>query len=638
MHLFYKWLIGLVIIVTTMVNSEAATPDLADRERLESFVDGMVTSLMKSNDSPSGTVAITLNGEMILAKGYGFENAEQQRPVNPYETLFRPGSVSKLFTWVAVMQLVEQGKLNLDADVNQYLNTFQIKETYPQPVTLQHIFTHTAGFEDGGIGYLITDDIKKSLPLQAAMKRYQPERVNPPGAQSAYSNYATSLAGLIVSNISGMSFEDYIQEHIFDPLGMKNASFVEPLPAQLQTHMAESYGVENGAFVAKPFEILRSFGSAGGLSATSTDMVRFAQAMLNGGILDGNRILKASTVEKMFSPQFSHDKRLMGMGLGFYADDFNGNRVVGHAGDLQWFHSLLGIDQQNQLTYFVSFGGPGGATVRSSFATSLYDEYFPVHSSPPVPPSDFSDRADKFTGSYDFWRHNFSTLEKALALFSTINISATADNTLMVTVGGVSKQYVEVEENLFREVSRLKSLPGGMNARQLAFQENSEGEVTGFVFDGMPFMSLHRLPFYATQQFHLLLVGLSLLIMLAALLRRFYQREAVKSLSTQDKAAVNASAFASFAHIFVVVAGVIVLPIAFENLFDGIPLLLKSWLVLPIIATGLSAYLLYHTILVWRGSLLNGLWSRVRFTVTCSAALFMSWFFYYWNILGFQYY
>ena len=170
-------------------------------------------------------------------------------------------------------------------------------------------------------------------------------RVNPPGAQTAYSNYATTLAGYIVEVVTGTPFADYIEQEIFEPLGMQNSSFREPLPEPLGSNMATSYSPEGGHFAEKPFEIITSFAPAGAQSATSTDMVRFAQAILNGGELDGNRILEAATVEQMLTRNFSHDDRLMGMALGFYETDLNGFRVMGHGGDTAWFHSFLGIDQ-----------------------------------------------------------------------------------------------------------------------------------------------------------------------------------------------------------------------------------------------------------------------------------------------------
>jgi len=616
---------------------DADPAGLADRARLEAFVDGLVKPLMNSNNSPSGVVAIGRGGELIFAKGYGYQDVAEQVPVVAERTLFRPGSVSKLATWVAVMQQVERGNLDLDTDVNEYLETFQIDEAFGAPVTLRHIMTHTAGFEEGALGYLIVEDPARLMRLAESMARYQPLRVNPPGAQSAYSNYATALAGLIVENVSGLSFPEYVRQNIFEPLGMDDSTFVEPLPARLAEHMAKSYAVEAGRFVEKPFEIIGNFGPAGAQSATGTDMVRFGRAILNGGELDGSRILRPETVEQMLTRTFSHDERLTGMALGFYEVDVNGVRLVGHGGDTQWFHSYLGIDQANDLTYFVSFGGSGGSTVRYAFTTGFYDEYFPQDDVRPVPPDDFAERAARFAGTYGFWRSNFSTIEKALGLGNVVQVSPTAEDTLVVSLGGSAKQYVEVGDNLFRQLNPNISLLGGVIPALLAFQENEAGEVTGFVLDGLPFMSLRRLPVAATPNFNFLLLGVSLLVFVGVLARRWYQRAEIRAQSAADRSAINAAVLAAAANLLVVAAGAVVLSVVMDSLFRGIPTLFKLWLVLPILATLAGLWLLYRTVGVWRGGLLAGTWSRVRYTVVSLGALFMCWFYYYWNILGFQY-
>jgi CubicO group peptidase (beta-lactamase class C family) len=630
--------LGAAILLLAIGAAAGARPaDLDDSDQLEAYVDGVVRSLMKDNNSPSGTVTIAHDGELIFAKGYGFQDVAGQVPVDVAETLFRPGSVSKLFTWVAVMQLVEQGKLDLDADVNTYLENFKIADTFAEPITLRHILTHTSGFEDGALGYLIIDDPDRIMPLADSMARYQPARVNPPGAQTAYSNYATAIAGLIVANVSGVSFNDYIEQNIFEPLGMENSSFVEPLPEPLLAKMAKSYTVENGAYVEKPFEIISNFGPAGALSASGTDMLRFGQAILNGGELDGQRILKEETVETMLKRAFSHDDRLMGMALGFYEEEHNGVRLVGHGGDTQYFHSYLGIDQANDLTFFVSFGGPGGSVVRSAFAPALYNEFYPQEFERPVPPDDFAGRAARFAGTYGFWRSNFSKLEKALGLMSVVQVAPTEENTLLVSFAGTAKQYAEVEENLFREMDPNVSLISGISPPLLAFQENEAGEITGFVLDGLPFMSLRKLPLAATPSFNFVLLGLSLLVFLGVVLRRWYQRSAIRLQAPPDRAATNAAFWASAANLLVVIVGAIVIAILQDKLFGGIPFLFKAWLVLPIIATLAGLYLVYRAIVAWRNGLLGGTWARVRYTVVALCALFMCWFYFYWNILGFQY-
>jgi CubicO group peptidase (beta-lactamase class C family) len=631
-----QWIFTALCFAAASLNATAQS-SLDVPEALEIFIDGVVQPAMKANNSPAGTVAIMHNGELIFAKGYGFQDVDQQIPVDPHTTLFRPGSVSKLFTWVAVMQQVEQGKLDLDTDVNEYLDTFKIKDTFDQPVTLRHIMTHTAGFEDGAVGYLIIDDPDRIMPLAESMEKYQPKRVNPPGAQTAYSNYATAIAGLVVANVSGLKFEDYIEQEIFQPLGMDHSTFNEPLPEDLAATMAKSYAIEAGKYTEKPFEIISNFGPAGAQSATATDMVKFAQAILNGGELNGQRILKEATVKEMLTRNFSHDDRLLGMALGFYEGDYEGTRVVGHGGDTSYFHSFLGVDEEHQLAFFTSFAGGGGSAVRSMLFPAFYEEFFPREEEPPVPPSDFSERAGKYAGTYGFWRSNFSTIEKALGLSGGVQVAPTTNNTLMVAFAGKTKEYAEVEKNLFRETSPLVGLAPGISPRLIAFQENAEGAITGFIMDGLPFMSLRKLPGYATGSFNFTLLGLAMLVFLGVLLRRFFQRRELKALPAADRSALGAATLASAANVLVLVVGAIVITAVSDQLFGGIPFLFKLWLVLPIIAFLAGLYLLYRCVGVWRQGLLAGLWARVRYTVVALSAVFMCWFYWFWNILGFQY-
>lgn len=624
--------------LTRAAVDDLSTPSgLENSASLEAFIDGVVGPLMDNNESPSGTVAIARDGEIIFAKGYGYKNVEAQEPVNPRTTLFRVGSVSKLATWVAVMQLVEQGKLDLHTDINEYLESVEIPATYDEPITLWHVMTHTTGFEDGAMGYLIVDDPDQTVPLKEAMQRYRQERVNPPGAQGAYSNYATALAGLIVANVSGQPFNEYVHDHIFEPLGMNTATFEEPLPDRLDEQMAASYEFEAGGYKKKPFEIISSFAPAGAQSASATDMVRFAQAILNGGSLEGQRILQPETVEEMLSLQFTHDERLMGIALGWYETDFQGTRVMGHGGDTRWFHSYLGIDETHDLAFFASFSGSGGSAVRSSLFPALYEQYFPREESRPEPPQDFAERAGRYTGTYGFWRSNFSKIEKALHMGAAVQVAAGPDNTLMVGLGGNAKRYVEVEENLFRELDQGVPLVAGLAPRLIAFQEDDSGEINGFVMDGLPFMSLRMLAPWETPKFNFVFLGLALLIFLLVLLRRYFQRKTIKDWHPPDRAAYRAAVWASVANWLVMITGLGVLTMVQERMFSEIPMLLKIWLVLPIIAAIVCAWLLVKLLMVWKDSLLAGVWARLRYTVIALCGLFMIWFYWFWNILGWQY-
>ena len=264
---------GLLCSMSLFSAQASSAPSL---ETIGSYIDGTIESQMVLEDIPAVTVSVVKDGQLLFSKGYGFADLEKRIPVNAEKSLFRIGSTSKLFTWTAVMQMVEAGKLDLDADVNSYLD-FKIPATYAQPITLKHILAHTAGFEDGGLGYLIQYFPDHGPELAEAMEKYIPLRVNAPGEVTSYSNYATALAGLIVQNVSGKPFNQYVKEHIFDPLGMTYATFEEPLPQHLAEHMVKGYAREAGKFDEKPFEMINSFGPAGAVAASAEDMAKFMQ-------------------------------------------------------------------------------------------------------------------------------------------------------------------------------------------------------------------------------------------------------------------------------------------------------------------------------------------------------------------------
>jgi CubicO group peptidase (beta-lactamase class C family) len=214
----------------------AATPQLT-AEDVNAWLDGFVPISIGKNDIPGAVVVVVKDGQILTSRGYGFADVEKRKPVDPHTTLFRPGSISKLFTWTAVMQQVEQGKLNLDEDVNKYLD-FKIPPRNGKPVTLRNIMTHTSGFEEQVMD-LIAVDPKKYVPYDKILHRWVPKRVYDPGTTPAYSNWATALAGYIVSRVSGEPFDAYIQRHVLTPAGMKFATFQQPLPANLKPYMAE---------------------------------------------------------------------------------------------------------------------------------------------------------------------------------------------------------------------------------------------------------------------------------------------------------------------------------------------------------------------------------------------------------------
>ena len=224
-------------------------------------MDGVMTAQLRENHIAGATVSVVKDGALFFAKGYGSADVRQQRSVQADSTLFRIGSVSKLFTWTAVMQLVEQGKLDLNADINQYLD-FKIPATYPQPITLTHVMTHTPGLEEDARD-LFTEDSGHITPMGKWLPAHMPKRVRPPGTYASYSNWATAAAGYIVERVSGMSFDDYVDKNILAPLGMTQTTSRQPLPARYDRQMSKGYEWKGGDFAPHKWEIITGGWPAG---------------------------------------------------------------------------------------------------------------------------------------------------------------------------------------------------------------------------------------------------------------------------------------------------------------------------------------------------------------------------------------
>src|SRR5690242_11548374 len=262
---------------TPLPANPPTTPPLTKTD-VDAWLDGFVPYALKNGDIAGAVVVVVKDGQVLTERSFGYADVKKQTPIDPKTTLFRPGSISKLFTWTAVMQLVQAGKINLDADINTYLD-FKIPPAFGKPITMRDLMTHRPGFEES-VKYLISEDQKHVTPLDKALKRWVPARVYAPGTIPAYSNYGASLAGYIVQRVSGQPFDDYIEQHIFQPLGMAHSSFRQPLPPTLAPHLSDGYQLASQD--PHPYEII-PLSPAGALAATGDDMAKFMIAQLNQG-------------------------------------------------------------------------------------------------------------------------------------------------------------------------------------------------------------------------------------------------------------------------------------------------------------------------------------------------------------------
>ncbi|HEY6249624.1 MAG TPA: serine hydrolase [Candidatus Angelobacter sp.] len=445
------------------------TPHELTAPDVETFLDGFLPLQLERENIAGAVVCVVKDGKVLFAKGYGYSDVEKKAPISPDTTLFRPGSISKLFTWTAVMQLLQQGKLNLDHDVNEYLD-FKIPDTFPQPITLRNIMTHTSGFEESFKQLFVPEGTPVS-PLRDYLVQHMPRRIFPPGAVPAYSNYAATLAGYIVERVSGRPFNDYVTENIFRPLGMEHSTFAQPLPSPLKPFLSNGY--ELGTGKAKPFEVIVP-APAGALSASAGDLAHFMIAHLQDGKFENAQILAPETAQQMHSRQNGFHPELNGMALGFYEETRNGHRIIGHGGDTIYFHSDLHLVLDSGVGFFVSYNsaGRGENSPRTALWKHFLDRYFP--SIPPDVHASSTAAADSKTvaGYYMSSRRTQSTLLSVTNSFEEVHVVPESDGDIKVfpfqDLNGQTRRWKEIGPLVYREVD---------GQDRIAFQKDSSGRL-----------------------------------------------------------------------------------------------------------------------------------------------------------------
>lgn len=412
---------------------------------LDSFVDGIMAQQLVSREVAGAVVTIVHNDRTILSRGYGLADVAAGRPVDPADTLVRPGSVSKLITWVALMQQVEQGRVDLDADVNRYLD-FTIPPFEGQPIRVRDLMSHSPGFSD--VSGIITRDPAKLLPFRQWMKANIPGRHWPAGTEVAYSNYGAALAGYIVEQTSAQTFDDYVERHILAPLEMASTSFREPLPPALAPRLARGYELDQGRFVAQPPELISAIAPAGSASSSGADMARFMNALLGGGELGGKRILSPASVRLLTSNALANAPGLPGMAHGFIVSRDSGPRLVGHGGNTADFHSMLLLAPEARLGIFISMtGGNGSYAARTELADALVGRLFPTRPAPRVS-APAGEPAP--TGTFLMNRRNFTVPQRPA---QHITLAAAGPDALTLVTDGKPTHWERIGPGLYEKVS-----------------------------------------------------------------------------------------------------------------------------------------------------------------------------------------
>lgn len=605
---------------------------------LEAFFDGVIPLQLERSDVAGASVLVMKGGQLLLQKGYGYSNFEDKKPVDPATTIFRLASISKLFTWVAVMQLQEQGKLDLDTDVNQYLD-FQIRPAFGRPITIRNLMTHTAGFEETVRDIILVDGKQPAsqVPsLRDFLIRNQPRRLFPPGIVPGYSNYGVGVGSYIVQRVSGQPFEQYVADHILTPLGMTHSTFYQPPPKDLEPFPSEGYR-NNTSRDPIGFEIFNPVG-AGGVSSTAADMCRFGLALLNGGELDGHRILKPETLAAMYTPQFRASDQLPALGMGFYETWRNDLHWIGHEGDLIAFHSLFFLERSQKLILFVSFNSAGGAgKARPELLQMFTDRYFPSNS-----PQKFITMSQQdlrsVEGTYQSTRRADSTKIRLNNLFSQRTASVEKEGVL--TIGDVKDlrghtiKWKPIAKDLFQQVD---------GQRRLFAIRDGSGKVIRLAYD-FPGVQAERIRSYDSAGFVYALCAASVMILGAVIFASLYR--VGRRLLFKNRLKPAPQAATEWLPLTTRIAAWLWLALLggilgfFASTGDDLAPPTQAWdkylylvNVVTVIAILFSLLAIASGLIIWLRPDLRRV-TQVKFSLVALACLVLCWLAIHWNILG----
>ena len=464
---------ALLIAAPASAQVEPARERLAG---LADFVDGVIAQQIASREVAGAIVTVVADGKPVFTRGYGHADVEAGRLVDGEATLFRPGSTSKLFTWVALMQQVERGRVDLDADVNRYID-FTIPPFEGQPIRVRDLLTHSLGMSD--VGGFMKESPDQVVPFGDWIKQKLPERLWPTGTEVAYSNWGTALAGYIVQRVSGEPFADYAERRIFRPLGMTSTTFRDPAGESMRARMARGHAFKDGRLSPSAPQYIESIMPAGSASSSAPDMARFMLAMLNDGELDGARILKRDSVALLERDSIANAPDLPGMAHGYLVYRGAGPRLIGHAGATGEFHSNLVLAPEQDIGFFVSVTGGNSSVARTELSDAITGRLFPQTPAPrwtgTAPPPRF--------GAY---RGNRRDHSQPYDEARDLKVTAVGETALTIEASGTKTYWERIGPDLYERVTGIAV--GGPYDRLRFYGDGSRPRLS---FASQPYMTYH---------------------------------------------------------------------------------------------------------------------------------------------------
>ncbi|MET3664655.1 serine hydrolase domain-containing protein [Caulobacter sp. 1776] len=594
--------------------------------QLEAFVDGVVRRAMSRDHIAGATISVVQNGQVVLKKGYGFANLEQRKPVDPDKTLFRVASISKTFTWIALMNEIESGHMRLDGPVNLYLpEPLQLKDQGKKtPVRLKDLMTHTGGFEDRALGQLFERDPNRVRALADYLRQERPRRVREPGLLPSYSNYGAALAGAAVANVVGKPYEQLVTEEIILPAGMAHTTFREarpwrdglpaPMNETLAADLSDGFSWTPMGWKTQPREFMGQVAPAAAASSTAGDMARYMTLLLNGGTIDGKTIFSPKTSLAFRTPMYRPAPEAAGWNAGFQDTPLpGGRRGYGHQGATLYFYSNMMIVPDLGLGIFVSVNTDSGANLPATLPATIVEHFYAPAPAAPPPSALTYDQARNYEGDYLTTRRAYGGLEGFTnRIIGRATVRATPEGRLTVTEGGVSTLFNGTDHpGVFKALD---------SALTLVFDTNGDRPSRFYAARG--FSTYERIGFFRSASLLVWTVAASVLACAATVLGvLFRNRREARQTPVQARASQMQTMQSVLWLISAACMGVFAAKAADQtNVFFGWP---SGWLLsgsaCALVASVLSILTLGVLPMVWRGGRRVDSWSggrKVAFTFT----------------------
>jgi CubicO group peptidase (beta-lactamase class C family) len=482
----------------------AATP--LDVATMEDDVEHAVTKHLERTRVPGVVVAVVAGGEIVLLRGWGVADIETQRPMDPHTTIMRVASLSKTFTATAVAQLEDEGRVDLDADVDDYLRNVSTRDTFAQPVTLRHLLAHTAGYINFNSGRVFLQP-RRAEDIESFMAATMPPRLYPPGAATLYTNHGNALAGLVVQDVSGMAVTDYVHARILEPLGMHSTSYEVALD---DPNLASSYRVDHGEVTPWQYE---HYGTvpASSIHSTAQDMARWLIVHAGDGSYAGARVLSAAAMARMRGPGATIHPALPQHHYAFARTRVHGRPARAHGGSIPAFLSRMVVFDEHGVGVFVSqnaFGPDVCAAVVDAVADALPeaapDDPVPVGDGRPEDP-------DALVGSYrvaDKFETAAFTRPRAVLLQKSLAVELDDEGFLSIR----GDRFVRTGELVFE--GRSDDEEEDAEVVTVVFVPGDDGEAAWVHVDRM---SAYRPAWHQRRWLHLFTYGLAFALLVAGM-------------------------------------------------------------------------------------------------------------------------